>query len=61
MVLSNYLKQCSEVLEACNDTHFLFFHLNFHLDASGTVYHQFGLLSTYFHLLTCAGYVETFN
>ena len=30
------------------------------LDAVGAVCHQFGLLGTDLHLITCAGFVETF-
>ena len=36
------------------------FYIYFSLDAIGTVCHQFGILRTDFHLITCAGFVETF-
>ena len=38
----------------------LSFSLSLSLDAIDAVSHQFGLLSTDFHLLPCAGFVETF-
>ena len=46
---------------ACNGIHLLSFHLDFPLDATVAVCHQFGLLSTDLHLMPCAGFVQTLN
>ena len=51
----------SNVFEACHCTQQLFFYLDHPRDAIDTFCHQFGLLSTDFHLILCADFVAIFN
>ena len=51
----------SQVLEACDCLKMLSIHFDLCVDATGVVFHQFGLLSTDLHVVGCRGFVKTLN
>ena len=59
--LSPHLKELLRGSYSFYGTKCLPFYLYFPLDTIGAVCHQFGLLSTDLHLISCAGSVATFN
>ena len=54
------LNNGSKVFEACYSAQHLPFYLYLSVDAIGATCHQFCLLGPDFHLISCAGFVETF-